>query len=46
VPKAPPFPVEREAVRMVREGHSLRQVAHHYRVGHSTIVRVLERQGS
>src|SRR5215468_12452051 len=34
---------QREAVRMVREGQSLRAVAHHYHVGHSTIVRVLER---
>ena len=31
------------AVRMVREGQSLRAVAHHYHVGHSTIVRALER---
>ena len=37
---------QREAVRMVREGQSLRAVAHHYHVGHSTIVRALERQGS
>jgi hypothetical protein len=28
---------------MVREGQSLRAVAHHYHVGHSTIVRALER---
>ena len=34
---------QREAVRMVREGQSLRAVAHHYHVGHSTIVRALER---
>jgi DNA invertase Pin-like site-specific DNA recombinase len=34
----------REAARMVREeGKSLREVAHHYHVGHSTIVRVLGR---
>jgi DNA invertase Pin-like site-specific DNA recombinase len=34
----------REAIRMVREqGMSLRAVAHHYHVGHSTIVRALER---
>jgi DNA invertase Pin-like site-specific DNA recombinase len=34
----------RDAVRMVREeGRSLREVAHHYHVGHSTIVRALER---
>jgi DNA invertase Pin-like site-specific DNA recombinase len=34
----------REAARMVRvEGKSLRDVAHHYRVGHSTVVRALER---
>jgi DNA invertase Pin-like site-specific DNA recombinase len=34
----------REAARMVREeGKSLRKVAHHYHVGHSTIVRALER---
>lgn len=34
----------REATRMVREqGMSLRAVAHHYHVGHSTIVRALER---
>lgn len=34
----------REAARMVREdGKSLREVAHHYHVGHSTIVRALER---
>jgi DNA invertase Pin-like site-specific DNA recombinase len=33
-----------EAIRMVREqGMSLRAVAHHYHVGHSTIVRALER---
>jgi DNA invertase Pin-like site-specific DNA recombinase len=37
---------QREAMRLVREGQSLREVAHHYHVGHSTIVRVLERQGS
>ena len=37
----------RDAARMVREdGHSLRAVAHHYHVGHSTIVRALERAGS
>ena len=37
----------REAARMVREdGQSLRAVAHHYHVGHSTIVRALERVGS
>jgi transposase len=30
---------------LVREGQSLREVAHHYHVGHSTIVRVLQRQG-
>ena len=35
---------EREAVRMVRQqGQSLRSVAHHYHVGHSTIVRALDR---
>ena len=35
---------EREAARMVREqGQSLRAVAHHYQVGHSTIVRALDR---
>ena len=35
---------EREAARMVREqGQSLRAVAHHYHVGHSTIVRALDR---
>jgi DNA invertase Pin-like site-specific DNA recombinase len=35
---------ERDAVRMVREqGQSLRAVAHHYHVGHSTIVRALDR---
>jgi len=35
---------EREAVRMVRDqGLSLRAVAHHYHVGHSTIVRALDR---
>jgi DNA invertase Pin-like site-specific DNA recombinase len=33
---------QREAIRMVREGQSLRAVAHHYHVGHSTIVRALE----
>jgi DNA invertase Pin-like site-specific DNA recombinase len=34
----------REAIRMVREdGRSLRDVARHYDVGHSTIVRALER---
>lgn len=33
-----------EAIRMIREqGMSLRAVAHHYHVGHSTIVRALER---
>jgi DNA invertase Pin-like site-specific DNA recombinase len=37
----------REAARMVREdGQSLRAVAHHYHVGHSTIVRALGRVGS
>jgi transposase len=31
-------------VRMVHgEGKSLRAVAHHYHVGHSTVVRALER---
>ena len=34
---------QREAVRMVQEGQSLRAVAHHYHVGHSTIVRALNR---
>jgi DNA invertase Pin-like site-specific DNA recombinase len=35
---------ENEVARMVYgEGKSLRAVAHHYRVGHSTIVRALER---
>ena len=35
---------EREAARMVRDqGQSLRAVAHHYHVGHSTIVRALDR---
>jgi DNA invertase Pin-like site-specific DNA recombinase len=35
---------ERDAARMVREeGQSLRAVAHHYHVGHSTIVRALDR---
>jgi DNA invertase Pin-like site-specific DNA recombinase len=35
---------EKEAVRMVHvQGLSLRAVAHHYHVGHSTIVRALER---
>jgi hypothetical protein len=34
----------KEVVRMVHgEGKSLRAVAHHYDVGHSTIVRALER---
>jgi len=34
----------REVARMVREeGKSLREVAHHYHVGHSTIVRALGR---
>jgi DNA invertase Pin-like site-specific DNA recombinase len=38
---------EREAVRMVcQDGQSLRVVARHYHVGHSTIVRALERAGS
>ena len=33
-----------EVARMVREdGKSLREVAHHYHVGHSTIVRALRR---
>jgi DNA invertase Pin-like site-specific DNA recombinase len=36
---------QREAVRMVQQGQSLREVAHHYHVGHSTIVRALERHG-
>ena len=37
----------REVARMVHvEGLSLRAVAHHYHVGHSTIVRALERAGS
>jgi DNA invertase Pin-like site-specific DNA recombinase len=35
---------EKEVVRMVHgEGKSLREVAHHYDVGHSTVVRALER---
>jgi len=34
---------QRDAVRMVRDGQSLRAVAHHYHVGHSTIARALER---
>ena len=35
---------ERDAACMVREqGQSLRAVAHHYHVGHSTIVRALDR---
>jgi len=34
---------QRETVRMVQEGQSLRAVAHHYDVGHSTIVRALQR---
>ena len=33
----------REAVKMIHEGKSLREVAHHYHVGHSTIVRALAR---
>jgi DNA invertase Pin-like site-specific DNA recombinase len=38
---------EREAVRMVcLDGQSLRVVARHYHVGHSTIVRALERANS
>ena len=38
---------EREAVRLVfQDGQSLRVVARHYHVGHSTIVRALERAGS
>jgi DNA invertase Pin-like site-specific DNA recombinase len=38
---------EREAVRMVcQDGRSLRVVARHYHVGHSTIVRALERASS
>jgi hypothetical protein len=38
---------EREAVRMVcQDGQSLRAVARHYHVGHSTIVRALERATS
>lgn len=37
---------EHEAARMVHtQGLSLRAVAHHYHVGHSTIVRALERVG-
>ena len=36
-----------EVARMVHvEGLSLRAVAHHYHVGHSTIVQALERTGS
>jgi DNA invertase Pin-like site-specific DNA recombinase len=35
---------DRELARMIgAEGMSLRAVAHHYHVGHSTIVRALER---
>ena len=30
----------------MEDGQSLRAVAHHYHVGHSTIVRALERVGS
>ena len=38
---------EQEVARMVHmQGLSLRAVAHHYHVGHSTIVRALERVGS
>ena len=38
---------ERVAVRMVcQDGQSLRVVARHYHVGHSTIVRALERASS
>ena len=37
---------QREAVRMVREGQSLRAVAHHYHAGHSTVVPALERAPS
>jgi DNA invertase Pin-like site-specific DNA recombinase len=38
---------EREAVRMVcQDGQSLRAIARHYLVGHSTIVRALERANS
>jgi DNA invertase Pin-like site-specific DNA recombinase len=38
---------EREAVRMVcQDGQSLRVVPRHYHVGHSTIVRALERASS
>ena len=37
---------DREVARMVHlEGLSLRAVAHHYHVGHSTIVRALLRSG-
>jgi DNA invertase Pin-like site-specific DNA recombinase len=38
---------DREVARMVHvEGLSLRAVAHQYHVGHSTMVRALERTGS
>jgi len=38
---------DREVARMVYvEGLNLRAVAHHYHVGHSTIVRALERTDS
>ena len=37
---------QQREVRMVREGQSLRAVAHHYHVDHSTIVRALERVSS
>jgi len=38
---------DREVARMVHaEGLSLRAVAHHYHVGHSTIVRALERRAA
>jgi hypothetical protein len=38
---------DREVARMIHaERRSLREVAHHYHVGHSTIVRALERVNS
>ena len=45
-PKLAPYQ-DREVARMVHvEGLSLRAVAHHYSVGHSTIMRALERTGT
>jgi transposase len=36
----------RDAAKMIGEGQTLRQVAKHYCVGHSTIARILEREAA